>query len=120
MAEGPGVGGNTPISSGDGDNSVPEKYPPDESKDWTRCISRLALRPEVGLIPVNGMAEDIVPLDGTEVSMCGTLGGVRFGRLERVGSRPNSSSHLWAERFDAWSSVFIHSCDAVSDGAERV
>jgi hypothetical protein len=60
MAEGPGVGGNTPASSGDGDNSVPEKYPPDDSKDWTRCISRLTLRPEVGLIPVNGTAEDIV------------------------------------------------------------
>jgi hypothetical protein len=52
--------------------------------------------------------------------MCGTLGGDRFGRLERFGSRPNSSSHLWAERFDAWRSVFIHSRDVVSDGAERV
>jgi|SRR5271155_109277 len=52
--------------------------------------------------------------------MRGTFGGDRFGRLERVGSRPNSSSHLCAERFDAWRSVFIHSCDVVSDGADRV
>jgi len=54
---------------------------------------------------VNGTAEVVVWVEGIEVSRGGKLVGERDGGLiigrSGEGSKPNSSSQRWAERFDA-------------------